>query len=115
MEKPFKQEEEDDIPLVQSQSWIRIAKNKYMITLLVFGVWMLFFDNNNFFYTQRLAKEVKEKEKEKAYYEEENLTAIEQLKELSSDQKKLEKFARENYQMKRDDEDIYFFITSENE
>lgn len=115
MEKPFKQEEEEELPLVQSKNWVRIVKNKYLITLLVFGAWMLFFDNNNFFYTQRLAKEVKEKEKEKAYYEEENKKALEQLHELSSDQIKLEKFARENYQMKRDDEDVYFILPEEEE
>lgn len=88
--------------------------NKYFITLLIFGVWMLFLDNNNFIAQYRLNKTLHEMYMEKEYY----LTEIEKDKksthELMTDTTTLEKYGREKYLMKRDDEDIYL-IVEENE
>ncbi len=36
--------------------WFRIGKNKYMLTIIFFLVWMMFFDNNNWFYLNKLTK-----------------------------------------------------------
>ena len=87
--------------------------NKYAITIIVFGVWMLFFDNNNFIAQIRLNRTLHELELEKEYY----LTEIEKDKlatfELITDTLTLEKFGREQYLMKRDNEDIYLIVDEE--
>jgi len=84
--------------------------NKYVITILVFAVWMLFFDNNNFIAQFRLNRTLNELEMEKEYY----LSEIEKDRlatyELMTDTLTLEKFGREQYLMKRDNEDIYLII-----
>jgi len=87
--------------------------NKYFITILIFGVWMLFFDNNNFIAQFRLNKTHHELEMEKDYY----LSEIEKDRratyELITDTLTLEKFGREQYLMKRDNEDIYLIVDGE--
>lgn len=87
--------------------------NKYAITIIVFGIWMLFFDNNNFIAQVRLNRSHHELEMEKQYY----LSEIEKDRqatfELMTDTVTLEKFGREQYLMKRDNEDIYLIVDEE--
>ena len=87
--------------------------NKYFISILIFGVWMLFFDNNNFIAQFRLNRTLSKLEMEKDYY----LSEIEKDRqasyELRTDTLTLEKFGREHYLMKRDDEDIYLIVDGE--
>ena len=84
--------------------------NKYFFTILIIGVWMLFFDNNNFIAQIRLNRTLHELEMEKDYY----LSEIEKDRqtsyELRTDTLTLEKFGREQYLMKRDNEDIYLIV-----
>ena len=83
------------------------------VILLLFGVWILFFDNFNLVDRfQKMSKlhELRETEK---YYEQENLENSTRLDELMSGKEELEKFAREQYYMKEEDEDIFLVITEE--
>ncbi len=85
-------------------------KNKYAITIILFVVWVAFFDRNDliaqYTYSQKLAK----LEQDREYY----LTEIEMnkqsMQELMSNTRNLEKFAREKYLMKRDNEDIFLLV-----
>ena len=85
-------------------------KNKYMLTLLFFVVWILFFDQNNLIDRFKSIEKIRQQEKEKVYY----LRKIEEdkrkLNELRTDRDNLEKFAREQYYMKKDDEDIFVVV-----
>lgn len=83
------------------------------VILLLFGIWILFFDNFNLVDRfQKISKlhELRETEK---YYEQENLENSTRLEELMSGKDELEKFAREQYYMKEEDEDIFLVITEE--
>jgi cell division protein DivIC len=88
--------------------------NKYFITILMFAVWMLFFDNNNFIAQIRLNQSHHELVMEREYY----LSEIEKDRkatyELMTDTITLEKFGREQYLMKRDNEDIYLIVDKVN-
>lgn len=95
--------------------WFRIAKNKYILTVAFFLVWMMFFDNNNWFYLGKLTEEAEAKQKEKAYYKKEIEDSERKLYELTSNMKELEKFGRENYYMKKSNEDIFVFFPAETE
>lgn len=78
-------------------------------------VWMLFFDNHNFIDQYRLNRTLNELEMERDYY----LTEIEKDRqatfELMTDTVTLEKFGREQYLMKRDNEDIYLIVEEDEE
>lgn len=101
-------EQPETVP-VRKRSWLRMLRNKYMLVSVFFLVWMLFFDNNNWFYLTRLREEAQLKRREKAWYEGEIKDAERQLNELTTDLKALEKFGRETYYMKKKNEEVYIF------
>ena len=85
-------------------------KNRYVLTLLVFGVWMTFFDSHDLITQYRYRVRLSELEENKRFYEEQIVQVKKDREELMTDTEKLEKFAREKYKMKKDDEDLYIVI-----
>ena len=88
-------------------SWL---KNKYVLSIIVFFVWMLFFDRNDFISQFSYRKDLRKLETDKEYYQKEIEQNKKDTKELMSDPKHLEKFARERYLMKKDNEDIFLIV-----
>jgi len=84
-------------------------KNKYMITIVVFVVWLAFFDQNNFITQYDFIKELKSLEKDKAFFIEELNKTRQELNDLTTNPVTLEKFAREKYFMKKENEEIFVF------
>lgn len=89
----------------------KIARNKYFLTIIGIIVWLFFFDKNDVFTQYDLIQKCKKLQREKEYY----LTEIEsnknKLKELQTNKKSLETFARETYLMKKENEDVFVFVT----
>ena len=88
-------------------------KNKYIIILLLFLVWICFFDRHNLLSQFRNNKKLTKTEEDKEYYKKQIEKDAKALEELTSDEKNLEKFAREKYRMKKDDEDIFVVLKPE--
>jgi cell division protein FtsB len=82
-------------------------KNKYFIALAVFALIMLFFDKNDVFTQSARKKQLRELQESKQYYSDRISSERKELEELKSDPGTLEKYAREKYLMKRDNEDLY--------
>jgi cell division protein DivIC len=82
-------------------------KNKYVIVIIIAIVWLLFFDNNNIFQQFRFSGEIKRLKSEKAYYIKEIEKDSIMRHELKENPEALEKFAREQYFMKKEGEDIF--------
>ncbi|MDY7395376.1 septum formation initiator family protein [Aureibaculum sp. 2210JD6-5] len=85
---------------------VRFFSNRYVIILLLFLIWMLFIDENSYLNHRELNHEINKLEKTNEFYDsevEKDKKLIKNLKDPDS----LEKFAREEYRMKRKDEDIY--------
>lgn len=85
---------------------IKIMTNKYVIVISIFIVWMVFFDENSFINHHEFDKEIEKLENEKKYYNSEIEKDKELIKKLE-DKEQLEKFAREEYHMKKENEEIY--------
>ena len=79
---------------------------------MVLAVWLMFFDQNNFVYQYQLGKQISDLEVEKEFYEKEIVKLKEQKRQLSTDEEMLEKFAREQYLMKKKDE-VLFLLKEE--
>ena len=82
-------------------------KNKYFLSSAGFIVWMLFFDPRDVFTQREHRRELKELEASKAYYQAENARLTAESEQLRSNPATVEKYARENYLMKRENEDIF--------
>ena len=86
--------------------FLKPFKNWFVIILIVFIGWMLFFDANSWFIHNELNSDIEDLENEKKYYKREIEKDNKAIKKLSTEEG-LEKFAREKYYMKRDNEEIF--------
>jgi cell division protein DivIC len=83
-------------------------KNKYVLTAAGFAVWVLFFDSRDLITSHFREKgELNRLEKSKKYFEQEIATTKQELEQMKSNPALLEKYARERYLMKRDNEDLF--------
>lgn len=85
-------------------------KNKYVYTSIAFILWMLFFDRNNLISQFELRNNLHQLNQDKLYYIQEIQKDRNDMLELLSNPKNLEKFAREKYLMKKDNEDIFLIV-----
>ena len=85
-------------------------RNKYFLVLVFFSMWMIFFDKHGLYDNWGLSQKVNQMEADRNYY-------IERIEEVKEDRKDLhnniEKYGRENYFMKKDNEDVFIFETEE--
>lgn len=94
------------IKQLRDKKWFQILSNKYVLILLLFGVWMLFLDSNSLLVHHELNQTIDELQKSKKYYKAQITKDTAIINNLNNP-KELEKFARENYFMKRKNEVIY--------
>jgi cell division protein FtsB len=85
-------------------------KNKYVITVIAFIVWMTFFDRNDFISQYSYRKQLGKLQNDKNYYASEIDLNKKNTFELKSNSANLEKFAREKYLMKKDNEEIFLIV-----
>ena len=87
-----------------------LFKNKYFLFSLAFVVYMIFFDKNDLFSQYQYYQQVSKLKQERDFYLKETAKVNKDLDELTSDPKKLEKFARERYLLKKDNEDVFVIV-----
>ncbi len=90
---------------------LNIIKNKYLLSIIGITVWLLFFDKNDVFTQYDLVEKCDKLNLEKDYYVNEIKKNQEEIIELKTNKKSLETFAREKYLMKKDNEDVFVFVT----
>jgi cell division protein DivIC len=84
--------------------------NKYLIALACFVVWIMFFDENNLIQYKQNQKELALLEEQVDFYKHKIEADKRKLIELQTNDENLEKFAREQFLMKKADEDIYVIV-----
>lgn len=89
--------------------------NRYIVLLLAFATWVVFFDNNSVVNRLELQGNINKLEKEKTYYQEKIKNDNKRILELKTNKENLEKFAREQYLMKKKNEDIFIIINKDKE
>ena len=89
---------------------LKIFINKYFLITVAFIVWMVFFDSNNVFTRARLRDKLDDLQEEKHFYLDEIRKDSVLTRKLLTDSSELERFAREKYLMKKDNEDLYIVI-----
>ena len=94
---------------------INLLKNKFFLVTLAFLVWMIFFDRNDLFSQYEYRRQVNKLKEERDFYKKETDLVTKELDELTSNPQKLEKFAREKYLMKKDNEDVYVIVHQKKE
>jgi cell division protein FtsB len=91
-------------------TWLLKLKNKYFLVAVGFILLLLFNERNSIFDQIEYTKNLKDLKAKQAYYKTEIAKVRQEKEELFGNPKKLEKFAREKYLMKSDDEDVFVMI-----
>jgi cell division protein FtsB len=81
--------------------------NKYLIVFVVFAVFVTFYDEHNLIQRWQSYRKINQLEEDLKFYQEEIKATKQKMIELKSSKENLEKFAREQYFMKKEHEDIY--------
>lgn len=82
-------------------------KNKYVVVTLAFIVWVGFFDRNDMITQMHLRSSLKDLRQKKQYFIKQIAQTESDRSQLVSSRATLEKFAREKYLMKKDNEDLF--------
>ena len=88
-------------------------RNKYLVLLLLFIFWIIFLDDYNLINQNKMKNNVDDLKEQKEFYISEIKSDSTELSKLKNDSEEQERFAREKFLMKKDNEDI--FIIRENE
>lgn len=89
--------------------YFRYALNPYIITILATISWMLLLDRYDLISQYRMQHNIKQLEVDKQFYQREISKVKTEYDILLNDPLRIERYARENYWMKRPNEDIYIF------
>ena len=85
---------------------LKLIKSTYGIIIILFIIWMIFFDSNSLIIHIELINDINELDNQKSYYEKEIAKDNIELQLIQSDSG-LEKYAREKLFMKKDNEEIF--------
>ena len=93
-----------------NRSFFQRFANKYTVVAVLFILWILLFDRYSVIDQIRLRAQIKGLEREQRYYQKKIKVDSCRLEELRGDREQLEKFAREQYLMKKENEDIFIIV-----
>jgi cell division protein DivIC len=89
---------------------VKVILNKYFISVLAVIIWVAFFDKNDLMSQYQLRQKLAQLRTEQKYYRDEIAKSKNDMIELRTNPANLEKFAREKYQMKKDNEEIFVIV-----
>ncbi len=90
---------------------IKVAANKYFLTALAFVIWSMYFDQNDWLTMRQRQKELAVVKGNISYLNTQIADMAHERDALLTDKRKLEQYARENYRMKHENEDVYVIDT----
>lgn len=91
---------------IKKNKWFRFLSNKYVLILILFIFWMIFFDANSYLIHHELDHDINALDENAEFYQNEINHDKDFIKKME-DSSEMEKFAREKYYLKKENEDIY--------
>ena len=88
----------------------KYINNKYFYAGLIFLVWWTFFDQESLLVQYKLIQVKSDLNKQKEYYDSNIEKDEAAINTLQNDTMLLEKYAREKYYMKKDNEDVFIIV-----
>ena len=90
-------------------------RNKYLILLLLFIFWIVFLDDYNLINQNKMKNNVDDLKEQKEFYISEIKSDSTELSKLKNDSEEQERFAREKFLMKKDNEDVFIIRVKKDE
>ena len=92
---------------MKGKNLINILRNKYLITFVVFSVWLIVFDQHNLIDRFKTRQYLNKLVQDTVHYHDKIIEDQDVIHQLQTNTDNLEKFAREEYLMKAEDEDVF--------
>ena len=89
---------------------VKLITNKYFIASVIFLTWIIFFDEYSIISHEKNRNQLHELIQQKEYYKSRIASDKQKLEDLNAGKEELEKFAREQYQMSKPDEDVFIVV-----
>lgn len=89
---------------------VKLVTNKYFIASVIFLTWIIFFDEYSIVSNQKNRTQLNELIQQKEYYKKRITSDKQKLEDLNAGKEELEKFAREQYQMSKPNEDVFIVV-----
>jgi cell division protein DivIC len=89
---------------------LAIASNRFILTALAAFIWMLFFDRYDFFSQLKMSSEISLLEQDIEFYQKELELVNEERLIFKENREEIERFAREQYLMKKENEDLFLVV-----
>ena len=96
--------------IILNNNIVKILKNKWIVTSILFVIWIVFFDENSIVSHQKNKRRLFELKQQEEYYKERIEADKQKLVDIEAGEEKLEKFAREQYFMSKPDEDVFVIV-----
>lgn len=106
MEDTFKHNDSSK-PSPSERVWVRLIQSKYLLTCIAFITWMFFIDRNDLLTQWKRVKELRTLQQSEKTMDKQISDTKQELELLKTNPSTLEKYAREKYMMKKDNEDLY--------
>ncbi|AJA69092.1 septum formation initiator family protein [Myroides odoratimimus] len=94
------------VETLKNYKYVSLLKNPFFLVGLLFVIWIIFFDSSSLLEQRVIDQEINKLEDNKKYFENEIAKDRQAIKGLKSGDA-TEKYARENYYMKRENEDVF--------
>jgi len=85
----------------------RFVRNKFTLSFAGFLLWMLFFDGHSILRRAHDIGQLRAARSQMTYYKSQIAQAQQELDQLFSTNENMERFARERFFLKRDDEQVF--------
>jgi hypothetical protein len=95
------------------QAWTFITDHKWALTIAAFAIWMVCIDKYDLREQHKLRQKIHSLTEEKQFYTEKIQEDSVMLYELKTNDNNLEKYAREQFFMKANDEDVFEIVETE--
>ena len=92
---------------MKGKNLINILRNKYLITFVAFGIWLIVFDQHNLIDRFKTRQYLNKLVQDTVHYHDKIIEDQDVIHQLQTNTENLEKFAREEYLMKAEDEDVF--------
>ncbi|HCF63569.1 MAG TPA: septum formation initiator [Chitinophagaceae bacterium] len=93
--------------MIPKNRMVRLFLNKYILSLVLFVIWMAFFDPKDWQLIAARKQKLNELEKSEEVLNRQIADTRKELKLLKTSAESIEKYAREKYMMKKDNEDLF--------
>lgn len=87
-----------------------VFRNVFFLSGAAFAIWMLFFDENNMMVQYHRRHQLSDLSRKARYYRQEIARVDDQIDQLTTNSATQERYARENYMMKKDSEDVFVIV-----